>query len=149
MMRIFKLCLLLGCAFSLTACFGSGSGGGSGGGAHIATNLVQGAQQAPVQADTDAFDAGFDIGPFTSGKGSLTLIDQYSNVFAEFNDADSHSTTDTISDHKWLTAEIDMDTQKISDNLDIFTYPAGQQTETLNEDGDRKFTGTVTYGKQT
>jgi hypothetical protein len=156
MMRIFKLCLLLGCAFSLTACFGSGSGGGSGGGAHIATNLVQGAQQAPVQADTNAFNnsSGWHIGPFKPGTNSLTLIDPHSNVFAEFNDDDFHSTTDTISDHKWLTAEIDMDVQNISDNLDIFTYPAGQQTETVFTDTDghgesTKFTGTVTYGKQT
>jgi hypothetical protein len=111
--------------------------------------LTQGAQQNPDAKDSAAFNNNFPIGPFTSGTNSLTLIDPGTNVFAEFVDADFHETTDDINGQKWLTAEIAMDTQKISDNLDIFTYPAGQQTETLNEDGDRKFTGTVTYGKQT
>jgi hypothetical protein len=150
MIRPFRCGLLLCAILSLAACGGGGGGGGGGisnGG--DGSHLVQGPQQAPVQADSGDFDAGFDIGPFTSGTNSLTLIDPQNDVFAEFNDADFHSTTDTISDHKWLTAEIDMDTQKIIDNLDIFTYRPGAQTGTLNEYGDRKFTGTVTYGKQT
>jgi hypothetical protein len=151
MMRTFKLFLLLCCVFSLTACFGSGSGGG--GNVRIATNLTQGTLQPPDAKDSAAFDSGFPVGPMTSGTGSLRLIDPQSQVFAEFENADFHETTDDISGHKWLTAEKDMDAEKIKNNLSIFTFKAGDQgpngTFVADSGGNYVFKGTVTYGGQT